>query len=336
MPNSSRDTETCDWNPGNRYAASYLCSRAFSAIGDRYSSQKGVPVVLILLLLALVSHIFAQQGDQTRGLRVKRIEESRPASTTPADPKRPSTYRSATSTASSSELRKMSGGSDAIIGVTLWRLRPAQPSDSQGARLLEHQGSKNNEWTAERIEADARISEGERVRVSIESPSTGHLYVIDREQYADGTLGDAYLIFPTARTRGGNNTVVAGRVIEFPAQEDNPPFLTLTRSRADHVGELLTLIVSPQPLADLPIGAEPTKVAPEKIAAWEKEWGGQTEQFELEGGAGLPYTITEKAAASGEASRMLTQGDPLPQTILRLTAKPGHPVVVRMNLRIGK
>jgi hypothetical protein len=293
-------------------------------------------VIVILSLLTISSGNFAQQQDQSRGLHVKKIEDSRPASTTPADPRQPRTYRSATSAASSSELRNPASASDAVIGVTIWRLRPAQSATSQGARILEHQGAKNTEWAAERIEAGTRIKEGERVRVSIESPTSGHLYVIDREQYADGTLGDAYLIFPTARTRGGNNGVVAGRVIEFPAQEDNPPYFTLSRSRADHIGEVLTLIVSPQPLADLPVGPEPSKVAPEKLALWEKEWGGQTEQFELEGGAGLPYTTTEKAAASGDGARMLTQTDPLPQTILRMRAKSGSPVIARINLRIGE
>jgi hypothetical protein len=292
--------------------------------------------IVILSLLTIGSHNFAQQQDQSRGLHVKKIEEGRPASATPADPRQPRTYRSATSAASSSELRSPASSSDAIIGVTVWRLQPAQSATGQGARLLEHQGAKSTEWTAERIEAGSRISEGERVRVSIESPTSGHLYVIDREQYADGTLGDAYLIFPTARTRGGNNGVAAGRVIEFPAQEDNPPYFTLSRSRADHVAEVLTLIVSPQPLADFSVGPEPSKVAPEKLAGWEKEWGGQAEQFELEGGAGLPYTTTEKAAASADGARMLTQADPLPQTILRMRAKPGSPVVARITLRIAQ
>ena len=307
-------------------------------IGNRYAAPRKLHIygILIWALLTILGPSTARSQDQTRGLRVKKLEDSRPASTSPADPKQPRTYRSANSTASSSQLRASGSASEAVVGVTLWRLQNAQSSNSQGARILEHQGSKNTEWIAERIEADSRINEGERVRVSIESPTTGHLYVIDREQYADGTLGDAYLIFPTARTRGGNNAVVAGRVIEFPAQEDNPPYFTLTRSRADHVAEVLTLIVSPQPLGDLSIGAEPTKVAAEKLARWEKEWGGQTEQFELEGGAGLPYSSIEKAAASGEASRMLTQGDPLPQTILRLTAKPGSPVLVTVFLRIAR
>lgn len=291
--------------------------------------------VMTVIICASSMNSFSQQQDQTRGLKVKKIEESRPASTAPVDPAQPRTYRSTTSTASSSEIRRLASASEAVIGVTLWRLRSAQSADHQGARILEHHGAKSAEWIAERIEADTRISEGERVRVSIESPSTGYLYVIDREQYADGSAGDAYLIFPTARTRGGNNAVVAGRVLEFPAQEDNPPYFTLTRSRPGHIGEALILIVSPQPLADLPVSSEPIKVASDKLAQWEKEWGGRAEQFELEGGAGLPYTKAEKSAG-GDGSRMLTQGDPLPQTILRMNAKPGVPVLAKVLLQIAR
>lgn len=289
---------------------------------------------ILLCAVSLITISPAQQQDQTRGLHVKKIEDSRPVSATPTDPRQPRTYRSVTGAASSSELRKSASASEAVIGITLWRLRPAQPADNQGARILEHHAAKSAEWTAERIEAGTRINEGERVRVSIESPSTGYLYVIDREQYADGSLGDANLIFPTARTRGGNNAVVAGRLIEFPAQEDNPPYFTLTRSRPEHVGEVLILIVSPQALAELPASAEPVKVAAEKLAHWEKEWGGRAEQFELEGGAGLPYTKAEKSAG-GDGSRMLTQSDPLPQTILRMNARSGSPVLVKVVLRIA-
>lgn len=276
----------------------------------------------------------AQQQEQTRGLHVKKIEESRPASSTPADPKQPRTYRSLTGTASSTELRKSASVTEAVVGVTLWRLRLTQSADNKDARILEHQAAKSTEWTAERIEADTRISEGDRLRVSIESPNTGYLYVIDREQYTDGSLGDAYLIFPTARTRGGNNSAVAGRVIEFPAQDDNPPYFTLTRSRPEHIGETLILIVAPNPLVELPIGSEPLKLSSDKLAQWEKDWGGRVEKFELEGGAGLPYTKAERSAG-GDGSRMLTQTDPLPQTVLRLNSKPGTPVLVKIVLRIG-
>ncbi|HYV05529.1 MAG TPA: hypothetical protein VFB82_13130 [Blastocatellia bacterium] len=292
-------------------------------------------ITTVILAWSTFSGSFAQQQDQTRGLHVKKLEESRPASTTPVDPKQPRTYRSTTSTASASELRKSASATEAVIGVTLWRLRPATGGDSQEARILEHKPTKSAEWVPERIEAETRISEGERVRVSIESPSTGYLYVIDREQYGDGGFGDAFLIFPTTRTRGGNNSVIAGRVVEFPAQEDNPPYFTLTRSRPDHTAEVLTLIVSPQRLVELAAGSEPIRLAAEKLSQWEKDWGGRAEQFELEGGAGLPYTKAEKSAGA-DGSRMLTQGDPLPQTVLRMNAKPGSPVLVKVLLRIAR
>lgn len=97
---------------------------------------------------------------------------------------------------------------------------------------------------------------------------------------------------------------------------------------------MLILIVSPQPLAELPVGSEPGKVLAATLAQWETQWGGKAEQFELEGGAGLPYTKAEKAAG-GDGSRMLTQGDPLPQTVLRIHANPGNPVLVKVLLRIA-
>ena len=317
----------------NTTIATLKACREFVAVPNPRSKLAACATAIILFSVGLL--VFAQQQDQTRGLHVKKLEESRPASTTTADPNQPRTYRSTTIAASASEIRKSASASEAIIGVTLWRLRSAQAADNQGARILEHKGTKNAEWTAERLEADAGIKEGERVRVSIESPSSGYLYVIDREQYAGGSLGDAYLIFPTARTRGGDNAVVAGRVIEFPAQEDNPPFFTLTRSRTEQVGEMLILIVSPHRLAELPVSSEPIKVASDKLAQWEKDWGGRAEQFELEGGVGLPYTKVEKSAGS-DGSRMLTQSDPLPQTILRMNAKPGAPVLARILLRIAQ
>ena len=103
-------------------------------------------------------HSFSQQQDQTRGLKVKKIEESRPPSTVPIDPAQPRTYRSATSSASASELRKAGSPSEAILGVTLWRLRASQSTDNRGARILEQKAEKNTEWAAERIEAGTSVN----------------------------------------------------------------------------------------------------------------------------------------------------------------------------------
>lgn len=127
--------------------------------------------------------------------------------------------------------KELTGNSVSLIGITFWRLRPSTATDDKGARLLvqDRLGTQAVEWMPERIEAETPVTEGQFVRLSIESPSTGYLYVIDREQCKDGKLGDPYLIFPTKRTRGGDNAVTAGRVIEIPAQEDTPPYFNSWR-----------------------------------------------------------------------------------------------------------
>jgi len=288
------------------------------------------------IILGVTSAGLASQAqDQSRALKINKIEAGRAPSANPSTPDGPRTYRSTSSKATANEIQRGSA-SEAVVGVTLWRLRPSRGADAAGARILEHGPAKDAEWAAERVEAATPIKERDRLRISIEYPGQGYLYVVDREQHADGSLGDAYLIFPTKRTRGGDNSLSGGRIIEFPGQDDNPPYFTLTRSSAEHVGELLTVIVSSRPLPDLVIGAEPLQIPSGLLSKWEKEWSAKAEQFELEGGAGRPYTKEEKLAGA-EGSRMLKQGDPLPQTVFRVEAKSSNqPVLVKLLLRIAK
>src|SRR5262249_30554823 len=91
-----------------------------------------------------------------------------------------------------------------MIGLTIWRLRDTRAADNQESRLLlEDESSKETEWTPERVEVDIMFAAGDLVRLGIESPRDGYLYVVDREQYADGTASDPYLIFPSLRNRRG-------------------------------------------------------------------------------------------------------------------------------------
>jgi len=219
------------------------------------------------------------------------------------------------------------------LGVTLWRLRPSRPEDDPGARLLLMAQAKQTHWTPERIEADTPLKVGERVRISVESPRPGYLYVVDREQYADGSFGDAYLIFPTRRTRGGDNKVRPGKLIDIPAQEDDPNYFTLVPSpnRNDQVGEILTLLVSPQPLP-LAINDNPLPISASQLQEWEKLWGAAFERYEMEGGAGGAWTKAEKEAAQANTSRYLTQQEPTPQTIYRLAANGKGSLLVTVHL----
>jgi hypothetical protein len=223
------------------------------------------------------------------------------------------------------------------IGVTIWRLRPATGNDG-GARVLVMENAQSAEWTPQRIEADTPLQVGERVRISVESPRAGYLYVIDREQYADGSLGDAYLIFPTTRTRGGDNRVGPGKLVDIPAQEDNPSYFTLVPSpnRSDQVAEILNVIVAPQPLEDLRIAANPLKLSKSDVAKWEKAWSSAVERFEMVGGAGRPWSNLEKEASSTTSARVLTQEEPAPQTIYRVASRSKNIFLVTVPLRYGR
>jgi serine/threonine protein kinase len=209
------------------------------------------------------------------------------------------------------------------LGVTVWRLRRSTSQDA--VRLLEHRpGTEADEWTPERISLGTPLASGDRVRISVESPREGYLYVIDRERYADGSTGTPQVIFPTLHTRDGDNRLAAGRLIDIPSQADRPPYFTLTSRRSDHTAELLTLFVSTTPLQELSPGEQPIKLTPDLLKRLEQRGSSQVVQLlELSGGAGRAWSAEEQLAAA-DATRVLTQSAPPPQTVFRIvTSEPG-------------
>jgi hypothetical protein len=219
------------------------------------------------------------------------------------------------------------------IGVTIWRLRAARPGDG-GARILVQEAAATTELVPERVSSDSSLRAGDRVRVSIESPDAGYLYVIDRERYRSGERGEPWLIFPTSRTRGGDNRVAAGKLIEIPGQADQPNFFTLRPGRHDESEEELTVLLTSAPLPGIALQASALKLTDGQVAEWEQRWGSAAvDRFELSGGAGQVWTRAEQQA--GAATRLLTQDDPPPQTVYRVAVKPGEPLLVKVRLRYG-
>jgi hypothetical protein len=218
---------------------------------------------------------------------------------------------------------KQPGGTaveEELIGLTIWRLRETNQHNP----------------IAERAMIDTLFNEGEQVRFSIEVPQEGdgYLYVIDREVYADGTTSDPYLIFPSQTTPPRGNIVTAGKPVYVPAQGDPNPYFTLEVSRRDHVREKLTFIISPKPLKlILETSGNPAQLDRAQVAQWEKQWGGHVERREERNGAGKQWTVAEKEAGNGQ--RRLVQGDPLPQTIFLVKAKPGVPIILHAPLQIA-
>ena len=219
-----------------------------------------------------------------------------------------------------------------MVGITFWRLRESRAGEEQAVRFSE--GGRERSWTPERLGAEIPVVAGEKIRVGIETARRGYLYVLDREQYSDGTFSTPMLIFPTARTRGGNN-VAAGRLIEVPAWSDNPPYFTLRISQPNQVAEVLTVLVTPDPVPELQNAQEAMRVPLRLLESWERQWGGQVSRLNTSDETGATYTRAEKEAAA-VGTRYLTQEDPLPQALYYKEAQTAEPVLVNIRVPIVK
>lgn len=223
---------------------------------------------------------------------------------------------------------------ETVVGVTLWRLRRATSTDS-GERIIVHEGEDEAEWLPERISANTKLDQGDRLRISVEAARTGYLYVIDQEQYADGSFSEPHLIFPTTRTLGGNNQVTVGKIIEFPAQDDRPPFFTVKRSRSDQVAEVLSVLVTPAPLEGIEVTDKAQKLSQAQLSKWAKSWGARVGLLEMEKGAGKAWTREEREAGS-DVARVLKPDAPGPQAIYyQPNTNSSDPILVKVRLRYG-
>jgi len=229
----------------------------------------------------------------------------------------------------------------AQLGVTIWRLRPLKDSDVGPKLLVQGELSPVDQSAVtssamtlvpERVETDTLFRFGEKVFLTVESTRAGYLYVIDREQYADGTTSASYLIYPILRSDGISNKVMSGRLISIPSQTDNPNYFSMSPLRGNQVGEKLWVIVSKEPVRGLPVTGKPLQLSNDQLARFETAVSAQAERYEMKNGAGRTWTQEEKEA-SEDQPRLLTQGSPLPQTIYRVETKTDEAVTITVTLR---
>lgn len=308
--------------------------RATSVLVRLAPRISGVVPLGIAATLLLSSLAVAAQEDTRRLWDSEFLNKRAPSTSTPR-PRKPPEYRVATPPPPAAAAAAAASATPGeLVGITVWRLRRSEASDSHDSRLLvqetDNQRTESVEWTPERVEAETPFAAGDRVRLSIESPRAGYLYVVDRELYADGTTSDPYLIFPTRRMRDGDNSVRAGKVIELP---DRSAF-KLTPLRADYQGERLTILVTSEPLPQVTVPANAERLDASLVAQWETQWAAAAERLELAGGAGRASTGVERAAAA--QGRLLTQDDELPQTLYRVLSAPGSPVLISLPLKIAR
>jgi hypothetical protein len=303
---------------------------------QRLCVRLALAAILTTSVVAPVA-VRAQSGadDPSRGLGDLGFVDLRPLSAKPASNRKKPTYRRTTPTSPGTPATPAGGSTATLVGVTLWRLRPSAAGDGSAARMLvqeEVTPTSDGVWTPERVDLDTALSEGQHVRFAIETPRDGYLYVLDREIYANGAASPAYAIFPTTRTRGGDNRVRAGGVVEIPALSDDRAYFTVRRSRPDQIAEEFTIVVSPTPLASVRLDSKPQRIADADFETWRRQYGGPVERVDLVDGVGGVYSPAEKAGASGGR---LTQDDPPPQTIFRVTGKADAPALVSFRLKYG-
>lgn len=209
------------------------------------------------------------------------------------------------------------------IGLTMWKLQPARFGSSNLSQFT-NRGEQSG-WISTRVESDTRFYEGDRLRLSVESPRAGYLYVVNRDWLADGSAGVTNLIYPI---RGEDNYLSPGKLIDIPAQNQQP---FKANPAANQAGELLTFIVTSSPLP-LSLSNRPLPISSAQLLEWEQRWGGPTDRFEMIDGAGQTRTIEEDKAAAPTGTRQLTRDDPSPQTIFVLTPKNNDGLLFNMML----
>jgi hypothetical protein len=220
------------------------------------------------------------------------------------------------------------------LGITIWKMEV--PTTHDEARLLVQEGPANppTEYTPHRVEAGEALREGDRVRLAVETPTSGYLYVVDQEIYSDGSFGPPYLIFPVTQARGGDNRVDPGRLVEIPAREDKLNVFTIRATKPDERGERLTILLTPQPISGLNLTPRAQPLPMSIFGSWIAQFQSNADHFELIGGRGQSWSKSEEQAGGG-GGHVLTVRDPAPQTIFVFREKVGKPLLTQVFLRIA-
>lgn len=233
-------------------------------------------------------------------------------------------------------------GEVALLGVTIWKMRPATKNDA-AKELIEEQSDgkkQDTEYTLERLESNTPLANGERIRISVESLSHGgYLYVIDREFYDDGTYSRPKLIYPTLRSKNRNTQIGAGNLLFIP---EAPGYFRVKSNQAakKQIAEVLTFLVSPTILVDESLlQLKAIELPLEQFSDWLRQWEVPMALLEENDGAGETITLAEQSAGQNyakglvEESSSLTQDDPIPQSVFRSQIKRGDPMLVNVFLK---
>jgi hypothetical protein len=226
------------------------------------------------------------------------------------------------------------------IGVTIWRFGPMQCAIPNCPVVAGRDKGLMDTATGTRVDDAAALSTGERVRLGLESLShDGFVYIINREQFADGTLGDAYLIFPTRNINNGNNYARPGLQIQLPRADGC--FCVKSRNpQKTLVADNLVVVVSPKPLlAPDEIGMKEIALPPRFSSYLRRADNERSFRGTLKDGTGLAQTASEHNAGTKglfDTEPVLTQNDLPPQNFYQSLVPRGSVAVFSLYLRYDR
>lgn len=309
-------------------------------------------VLVCCLTLSVVQSLLAQAPPSSRSIIPNEFGKYRPAgrdsrkSSGPYDlvtsePRLPRRKPKAKTSPTARPSVVAATGPTQLVGVTLWKLRPAKASDPAALKITVRGA---NDRPEKRIPVRATFTDGlslgDLIRLTVEAQREGFLYVVDSELRRDGTLGAPYLIFPGSKVV--NNAIRPGMVVDFPDRTEELPYFRLASTDPNYAGEVLTIIISPKPLNDWNPDPEGLIRNLDWLADLEQGAGDVT-RFETRDGVGSAETPDEKAATAGNRTRSLggsldrrlTRDNPLPQTLYEARLDPRDLVIVPVRLSVA-
>src|SRR5262245_55052749 len=124
-------------------------------------------VILSLVLLGLIAGSVSMMAQNPEDMTRKLWDTALVGSSTKKGTTRRRAYRNATPNVPVNNVAP-----ETVVGVTLWRLRPPTQSDT-GERLIVHDDNATSEWLPERISANTKLVQGDRLRISVEAVRAG-------------------------------------------------------------------------------------------------------------------------------------------------------------------
>lgn len=194
---------------------------------------------------------------------------------------------------------------------------------------------------ARRVDSRTRFSDGDQIRLVVESNFDGYLYIFN----TDSTGAKPVLIYPQVRLGGGANRIAAHVPAEVPSRMEQKPGNQWLVLAGGPVTDRLVVVVSAAPLPWVPTGADLVKYCGEnRDCYWTADAAAalaEAKKLESKPDAPVASDVTaghEMTAGENEAiARTVRLGDeaPPPQSIVLASARQTRLVVAVLDLSHG-